>query len=273
MRGWRRALIVTGIFMLACLLSPALAGLIGHAVSAPALRAIAKLTGKIQYPVLGLLIGLVIALSCLLKPRVLAAALALVICFNVLWYPLCLAGPETPKSADEDAVLKLCTELISDLNANGRQTISVDEALALSKDVMGAPAAAKAARYPEWMRALRVAGMFIPFTAEAFVDATRNAIGIPFTAAHELAHMMGVADEAEANFVAYERSVSYGGAFAYSAQLWALRYALARVENPGEVVRALDGGILSDLSAIPSVTGVDGDYGNVVDMLAAEAQA
>ena len=271
MRGWRRAFLVTGIFMLACLFSPALARGVGQAVSVPALRALASLSGKVPYPVLGLLFALVIALGCLLKPRVISAALALVILLTVLWYPLCLVGSEKAETADADAVFQLCAQLVSELNANGRQAISTGEALALSKDVMGAPAAAKAARYPEWMRALRVAGMFVPFTGEALVDVTRSQVALPITAAHELSHMLGVADEAEANFAAYENCVDYGGAFAYSARLWALRYALARVENPGEVVRALDAGIQSDLSAIPSVTGVDGDYGNVVDMLAAKA--
>jgi len=269
MRGWRRALFLTGIFMLACLFSPALSGLLARGVSAPALRLLAGLAGKVAFPVLGLFAALVVALSCLLKPRVLSAALALLILFNVLWYPLCLAGPEKPETADADAIFQLCAELVSELNDGGRKTISADEALALSGDVMDAPASAKAARYPEWMRALQVAGMFIPFTGEALVDASRSAVAIPFTAAHELAHMLGVADEGEANLVAYARCVAYGGAFAYSARLWALRYALSRVENPGEVVRALDGDIRSDLSAIPSVTGVDGDYGDVVDMLAA----
>lgn len=269
MRAWRKALMVAGIFMLACILSPALAGLFARGVSAPALLILARLSGSVAYPVLGFLLAAVIALSCLLKPRVVAAALALLIAFNVLWYPLCLAGPAPTETADADQVFELCAALISDLNENGRQTISVDEALARSGEVMGAPAAAKAVRYPEWMRALHVAGMFMPFTGEALVDATRSPVAVPFTAAHELAHMLGVADEAEANFAAYENSIAYGGAFAYSARLWALRYALSRVENPGEVVRALDEGIKSDLSAIPSVTGVDGDYGNVVDMLAA----
>lgn len=269
MRGWRRALFLTFLFMLACLLSPALANFLAHNISAPALRLLAGFAGKVAYPVLGLFAGLVVALACLMRPRVLSAALALLILFNVLWYPLCLTGPEKPETADADAIFALCAQLVSELNETGRQTISADEALALSGDVMGAPASAKAARYPEWMRALQVAGMFVPFTGEALVDATRSPVAVPFTAAHELAHMMGIADEGEANLVAYENCVSYGGAFAYSARLWALRYALSRVENPGEVVRALDAAIRSDLSAIPSVTGVDGDYGDVVDMLAA----
>lgn len=269
MRGWRKAFFLTGLFMLALLFSPALAKLIGGAVSVPALRALAGLSGKIVYPALGLLLAFVIALACLFRPRVLSAALALLVLFSVLWYPLCLTGPAQAETADADAVFRLCAELVSELNQGGRQTISVQEALVLSRDVMRAPAAAKAVRYPEWMRALRVAGMFIPFTGEALVDATRSPVAIPFTAAHELAHMLGIADEAEANFVAYENCVAYGGAFAYSARLWVLRYALTRVENPGEVVRALDEGIKSDLSAIPSVTGVDGDYGNVIDMIAA----
>ncbi len=269
MRRWRRAVLVTGIFMSACLFSPALANALAQAVSIPALRVLAGWTGAVAYPVIGLLLALLIALACLIRPRILSTTLALVILFNFLWYPLCLSDPQTAPPATSDAVFALCSELVSDLNANGRQTISVQDALARSKDVMHAPASAKAVRYPEWMRKLHIAGIFVPFTGEALVDTTRSAVATPFTAAHELAHMMGIADEAAANYAAYVACTDYGGAFAYSARLWALRYALARVENPGEVIRALDAGIQSDLSSIPSVTGVDGDYGNVVDMLAA----
>lgn len=271
-RVWRRALFLTGIFMLALFLSPGLAGFVGQAVSVPALRALSGLSGKLAYPVLGAFAGLFLALSCLLKPRLISAGLGLLILFGVLWYPLCLAGPEKPEGADAEAIFRLSAQLVSELNENGRQMISPDEALLRARAVMGAPAAPKAARYPEWMRARSVAGIFIPFTGEALVDITRSPVAIPFTAAHELAHMLGVADEAAANLLAYERCVSYGGAFGYSARLWALRYALNRVENPGEMVRGLEPGILSDLSAIPSVTGVDGDYGLVVDLLAVRLQ-
>lgn len=269
MRCWRKSLLVIGIFMFACLFSPALAKFCSHSISIPALRALGGLSGSVAYPVLGLFVALILVLCCLMKPRVLCAALVLLIGFNVLWYPICFAGPEKPETARAEEVFALCSQLVSSLNEDGRITIPVEEALALSKDVMSAPAAAKAVRYPEWMHALSVAGMFIPFTGEALVDTTRNPVAIPFTAAHELAHMLGISDEGQANLIAYERCVSYGGAFAYSARLWALRYALTRVENPGEIVRALDEGIRSDLSAIPSVTGVDGDYRDVVDMLIA----
>ena len=75
------------------------------------------------------------------------------------------------------------------------------------------------------MRALSLAGLYAPWTGEALYDDTAPAAGQPFTAVHELMHMGGVADEGQANIHAYIACQRYGGAFAYSADLWALKYA------------------------------------------------
>ena len=71
-----------------------------------------------------------------------------------------------------------------------------------------------------------LAGLYAPWTGEALYDPTAPAAGQPFTAVHELMHMGGVADEGQANICAYIACLRYGGAFARSADLWALKYAM-----------------------------------------------
>ena len=267
MRKLLYALLSLGVFMLACFVFPEFAQTVSRA-ALPLMNRLSGLSGKVAFPLVGFVAAALVALMCVLRKRAAAVLLCLVVIFDFLWYPLYFARAQVTGRADESAVLALCSELVHELNERGRFLIQPDEALALSREVMDAPAAAKAARYPELMRALRISGIFVPFTGEALVDLTRSRAALPFTAAHELAHMLGVAGEGEANMLAYERCVRYGGAFAYSARLWALSYALDRVENPGEVMRALDGGILADLSSIPSSQ--NSDYGAIVDLLIAE---
>jgi hypothetical protein len=85
------------------------------------------------------------------------------------------------------------------------------------------------------MAYLGMAGIFIPFTGEASVNATLPDWEIPFTACHELAHQRGFAREDEANYVGYlacrahpDRDFQYSGT--WRAALYALS-ALAHVDR------------------------------------------
>ena len=121
----------------------------------------------------------------------------------------------------------LCGALIDALNASPLAFPEPAESLRLAPAAAGLPeAVVKAARYPEWMRAASVSGLFVPLTGEALADATAPAPLIPFTAVHELMHLSGIADEGAANIAAWDRCLAAGGAFADSARLWALRYAM-----------------------------------------------
>ena len=71
----------------------------------------------------------------------------------------------------------------------------------------------------------------MPFTAEALVNPDLPVEALPFTALHELTHRLGIADEAQANLLAFKISVSSEGALADSARLWTLRYAMARMRE------------------------------------------
>jgi hypothetical protein len=85
------------------------------------------------------------------------------------------------------------------------------------------------------MSYLGIGGIFIPFTCEANVNATLPDWEIPFTSAHELAHLRGFAREEEANYVGYlacrahpDRDFQYSGTF--RAALYALG-ALAQADR------------------------------------------
>jgi hypothetical protein len=154
------------------------------------------------------------------------------------------------------------------------------------------------------MSYLGIAGIFIPFTCEANVNATLPEWEIPFTAAHELAHQRGFAREEEANYVGYlacrahpDRDFRYSGVF--RASLYALA-ALAHADR--EAYSRLRGGLSDalrrDLAALAAwhvryasrlsevqervndtylktqgqAQGVQ-SYGQVVDLLLAERRA
>ena len=87
--------------------------------------------------------------------------------------------------------------------------------------------AVKTARYPEWMTALGISGLYSPWTGEAIVSPLAAPAALTFTACHELMHLAGIADEGQANIAAWSACHRLGGETADSADLWALRYALA----------------------------------------------
>jgi hypothetical protein len=83
---------------------------------------------------------------------------------------------------------------------------------------------------------LGVSGIYLPFTAEANVNAILPDSQVPFTSAHELAHQAGIAPEDEANFVAYVACIRFPDPdFRYSGALSAGLYAvnaLAQSDRP-----------------------------------------
>ena len=101
-----------------------------------------------------------------------------------------------------------------------------------------------------------IAGVFVPFTGEANVNATLPDCELPFTAAHELAHQKGYAREEEANYVGYracrghpDRDFQYSGTF--RAALYALA-ALGRADRAayGRLRATLPPPLRRDLAAL-----------------------
>jgi hypothetical protein len=90
---------------------------------------------------------------------------------------------------------------------------------------------------------LGIAGIFVPFTGEAHVNAWLPDADVPFAASHELAHQRGLAREDEANYAAavscrahHAPEFRYSGALLSSAYVQA---ALASADRPAAA--ALEG--------------------------------
>lgn len=62
-----------------------------------------------------------------------------------------------------------------------------------------------------------VAGIYLPYTAEANINAAAPALSIPFTMAHELSHRFGTMREDECNYIAFDLLIDEGGSMSYSA--------------------------------------------------------
>lgn len=265
-KGRHRHIVLAAVpllFALACRLCPGLAALALRRLSRPGMRALHRFTAPLPFPLSeALVLGLVALASFTLPAAALRAAarrdarplrrwlrasfgalLALTMELALLWGPALLAPAEAVPEPDAARLEALCGELIDALNGAALEFPSPAESLRLAPAVAGMPGCAvKAARYPEWMRAAGISGLFVPLTGEALVDAGAPEALIPFTATHELAHLAGVADEGAANLIAWDRCLSAGGAFADSARLWALRYALGllRRADPAACRRALE---------------------------------
>lgn len=226
------------LFPLACLLWPALAEAWLGAVFAPICGALSALAGNCPFPLAEPLALLLAALLIVLLFRARRAACLLLSLlfagYALLWAPAYFLpmGHAVPAEVSAAQLTALCEALTQRLNARGAFELPDDlgaqalRAAALVETPAPISAAPKPARYPEWMRALSLAGLYAPWTGEALYDSTAPAAGQPFTAVHELMHMGGVADEGQANICAYIACRRYGGAFARSADLWALKYAM-----------------------------------------------
>ena len=299
------------LYALSCLFSAPFADLALRRLSRLAMLALHRLTAPIPFPaaeLIGLLL-LTAALLSLAKAACRAAlqrsaaplgrwlrsaarvALPLASLLILLWLPPCASSPEDlPAPPEDDRLTRLCGELIDALNEAPLRFPTPDTILRQAPEAAGMPeCAVKAARYPEWMRAARVSGLFVPFTGEALVDAGAPAPLLPFTAVHELMHLAGVADEGAANIAAWERCLSAGGAFADSARLWALRYAMGQLRRADEAAwRRVRGKMKDDLSAVfqqcngeaapaspgqPALRLSPGDYGALAGYLTSRPSA
>ncbi|MBQ9832477.1 MAG: DUF3810 domain-containing protein [Clostridia bacterium] len=89
---------------------------------------------------------------------------------------------------------------------------------------------AKAVKMSELLSHCNIAGIYIPFTAEANVNVHQPLLLIPYDAAHESAHALGFAREEEANFIAYICCMESDNDFVkYSGTMGALLYCMDRM--------------------------------------------
>ena len=271
--GVRRVLwgVLILVFWLAgCRWVPGLAAGWERAVALPLLRGLHRLTAAAPFPILEPL-ALAALLLCLGRHGLRRAGVVVGV-YALLWYPAYWAqAPEVRPAADPGQLEALCEELTDRLNG------PVPE---LDGDLP-----VKAARYPEWMRALGIAGLFSPWTGEVLVNPEVSPAALPFTCVHELTHLSGIADEGAANIAAWRECMRRGGAYAYSARLWALRYALQRLSeaDPEACRRALarvdadlarllvplPGAGVNPLARLLGIGRLTSDYDALVDFLAA----
>ncbi len=250
-QGKRRGALAIGLlaaYMLACRVSARFARMALDGLSLPVMRALHRLISRAPFPVVEplaltlatihlcmLLIGAARAVAGrtsqpLRRPLTHAARTALLLAgaLALLWSPArAVVYDDVPPIPTTRQLEWLCGDLIDALNASDLAALAPEAALARAPEVAGMPdCAVKAARYPEWMRAAGISGLYVPLTGEALADAGAPAPLVPFIAVHELMHLRGIADEGAANIAAWKECLSAGDAFADSARLWALRYAM-----------------------------------------------
>ena len=254
--------------------SPRFAALWSRTVIAGYARAASGLTGRLAFPLVEILaIACGAALLTLLAAGRFRAALrlgwglpALLLAgYGLIWYPLYFTPAGRPCAvhapADADALARLAEGLVAALaEKDGAAACRSAPILADAPFTFSQPRP-KEARYGEWMRAGRLAGLFLPWTAEAVYSPERPAAARPFTACHELAHLMGIADEGQANIAAYRACVRAGGEWARSARLQALACALPRLSALDgaaweRCVAGLDARSYADLQAMGGLRGL-----------------
>lgn len=276
-------------------LSPAFADLWSRTAIAAYAALASRLTSRLPFPLLELLAIAAAALlaAALLRRRFRAllrlasGLLALLLTgYCALWLPLYYAPGARPypaaAAADAAAIGRLAGELIEALAAADAALPAPADIPRLAAEALAgageapftfAVAPPKAARYPEWLRAGRLAGLFSPWTAEALYASERPLAAQTFTACHELMHLYGIADEGQANIAAFRACVRAGGAAERSAYLHALACALPRLRalSPaawGECVVRIDAQSLQELRAMGGLTGAAPARSRAADILA-----
>lgn len=228
----RPCIALCAVALTAVTLCPRLARAWAEGFSAPALRLLSRATMRLPFSLFewglaaiaaltlasslraALRRGAIAGLSRLLR-ACLSLLLAAAICLGALWLPLYHRSPARAAHASDAQLSALCATLIESLNA------AALDFSALPDDLPAKPAA-----LPFWMDAMGVTGFFAFPTGEALYAPSLPAASIPFVAVHEQMHGLGCAGEGAANIAAYEACVARGGAYADSARLWALKYAM-----------------------------------------------
>ena len=146
--------------------------------------------------------------------RLTALLTSAAIAFGALWLPL-YARETRRYAASAGQMNALCAELIALINES-------EPDFALLPELP-----AKPARFPEWMRRMNLSGFYSFITGEAFIAPDLPRASLPFVAVHEAMHGEGIAGEGEANIAAWARCMELSDAYADSARLWALKYAMA----------------------------------------------
>lgn len=127
----------------------------------------------------------------------------------------------TRQSLPDSVITSLNYKLVFDLTLQEYRTIQNSYPfLHLENPVL------KKAHFPTWGDYIGYLAFYQPMTGEAIIRADVPLLTLPFTSCHELAHQMGYASEAEANFIAFVvASKTSDPVFKYSMLLQMFTYS------------------------------------------------
>lgn len=201
-------------------------------------------------------------------PREAAFALSIIfLMYAVLWVPQCFVPAKETESYEASRLVNLAEALAAqaeelrddayaapeasktEIFAAARNAV---DALQLSDRPLYAP---KISRFPKVLQALKIGGLYAPWTGEAIISPKEPLFTLPFLAAHELAHAAGIAREDEANFAAYRACMTGDARFQYAGTIYALRYAMDALREVDaikwlEIRKSFDEGVRYDFIRI-----------------------
>ncbi|MCK5782325.1 MAG: DUF3810 domain-containing protein [Flavobacteriales bacterium] len=110
--------------------------------------------------------------------------------------------------------------------------------------------------FSDLLKYVGVSGYYNPFTAEAQITLGIPIKQMPFVINHEIAHQLGIASEAEANFIGYIASINNPlSTIQYSGHLNLLMYCLSdlrknKYENYKEITSTIPKAVKNDINEI-----------------------
>lgn len=189
-----------------------------------------RAAARLPFPITGLTAALLAGLMLARPKRLWKPPLSLALALAVLWLPLYANRPyAVSKAAIAEALPAFIESLARALEP--AEAPSHEEILQTAQTLSGGGVRLKYTRFPELMRALRIAGFYSPLTGEALLSEAEPEWFLPFVACHELAHANGLANEGQANLRAYALCMAADSpAFRNSARLYAMRIAFSMLD-------------------------------------------
>ena len=194
------------------------------------LAAIGRASAKLPFPITGLTAALLAGLMLARPKKLWKPLLALALSLAVLWLPLYANKPYAVSRTAADETISTFIESLAHA-LEPAEALSHEEILQTAQTLSGGGVQLKYMRFPELMRALRMAGFYSPLTGEALLSEAEPEWFLPFVACHELAHANGLANEGQANLRAYALCMAADSpAFRNSARLYAMRIAFSMLD-------------------------------------------
>jgi len=204
----------------------------------PRLRAgLASFTGLLPFPLCDLLFAglLALVLYVLLSRKTIFVpyiAAILSLSLSTTWLAPCALSRSAPPVTAAH-LQQLCTFLSEEATALHAQERPFDRQniAEYAAQLCQSAAVPKPALSPALLKTLGLAGWWSPLTSEAVVDMSMSALNLPFALCHELMHARGIADEAQANFYAYQACMRGSAAFQYSGAMNALWHSMRMLKK------------------------------------------